>query len=425
MYCESLEARDIHANRIKVEDEGQRREVEKTSKRRTHLLNAISEAEKVNAQTEQLEVPLTRADKAIQEACMEEGSFNAPMLVAWLQQHHQEEPTTLNGLKFLMKHLSTGEGCFLMLRHGVLNAIIKIHQFYKNQPPIQLHVVNVVRQLLDCNYTRSMVVANLTVLRMCFQIMHTHMNSASHVESAAMCITQCSRAETNRLVILDMHILAYMINFCKRFSTNAVLMRATLMLMVWLSTDQERLEYVCGLHGVNTALQCMKRHPSNAKVISPAILFLSRAVQNHPPSMELLLKKKGAAQVIEALKLVFNDAALQLEGLKLLQTISKTSEGWMQITAAHAGWQSICQGTMQGDALIHELPGAFRNPGTKPKMNTFCYFIGLLLSELNFIVLCTFTCINCYYYYTNVFCRLEYWRYPILTLIGQTEAGSR
>lgn len=50
-------------------------------------------------------------------------------------------------------------------------------------------------------------------------------------------------------------------------------------------------------------------------------------------------------------------------GLKLLQTISRTSEGWKQISAVHAGWQSITAGTVRGDALVHDLPGEFNNPG--------------------------------------------------------------
>lgn len=338
-------------------------------------MNHILEAERSN--TEVMNIPLTREEKAIEEACTEEGSFNAPMLVAWLQKHHHEEPTTLNGLRFLYKHLSTGEGCFLMLRHGVLHAIIKIHEFYRNQPPIQLLVATVVKQLLDCNFTRSAVVSNVSVLTMCFTIAHNHMNSASHVEAACKCITQCARSERCRVAIIEHHMVPYMINFCKKFSKNPHILRATLMLLFWLTTNQERLEYVCEVHGVNTALQCMKRHPSNAKVLSPAILFLARAAQNHPFSMALLLKKNAASLVIEALKLVHSDDAVQLEGLKLLQIISRTSEGWKQISAVPAGWQSISQGTVQGDALVHDLPGTFNNPGE------LCVCVFLFSSEHN------------------------------------------
>jgi hypothetical protein len=59
----------------------------------------------------------------------------------------------------------------------------------------------------------------------------------------------------------------------------------------------------------------------------------------------------------------YSDASIQLEGLKLLQIIAKTSQGWKQISAVNAGWQSICQGTLAGDALVHSLPGEFQNPG--------------------------------------------------------------
>lgn len=38
-------------------------------------------------------------------------------------------------------------------------------------------------------------------------------------------------------------------------------------------------------------------------------------------------------------------------------------QGWKQITETRGGWQSLCQGTTLGDALVHELPGHFNNPG--------------------------------------------------------------
>mmetsp|Transcript_31144 Transcript_31144/g.52069 ORF Transcript_31144/g.52069 Transcript_31144/m.52069 type:complete len:533 (-) Transcript_31144:92-1690(-) len=367
MYCDSEEAREEYESRLQREDDALLEEQNQTSKRRKDLMKSLKIAEKVN--NEKLVIKLTREELAIEEACKEEGSFNAPMLVAWLLKHHQEDPTTLNGLKYLLKHLETGEGCFLMLRHGALQAVMKIHAYFTNDPPIQLLVIKVVRQLLDCNYTRSLVLdeANngaTNLLHMCFKIAHHHMNSASHVEVAAHCITQTARSEVCRQAIQRLNIIAYMINFCKRFSKNPKIIRPTLMLMLWFSTNQPRLEYVCTfLKGVHATLQCMRRHPSRPGVVSPGILFLARAAQNHPESMELILKKNAAALVIESLKVVYNNDAIQLQGLKLLQIIAKTSIGWKQIGAVHAGWQTICQGTMQGDALVHELPGAFQNPG--------------------------------------------------------------
>ena len=35
---------------------------------------------------------------------------------------------------------------------------------------------------------------------------------------------------------------------------------------------------------------------------------------------------------------------LQLEGLKMIQTLSKTAEGWKQISDTRGGWQALTQG---------------------------------------------------------------------------------
>jgi len=79
--------------------------------------------------------------------------------------------------------------------------------------------------------------------------------------------------------------------------------------------------------------------------------------------METILKMRASELIIGALIVMHDQAEIQLEGLKLLQLISKTSKGWQQISEVDAGWQTICQGTVKGDALIHKLPGSFHNPG--------------------------------------------------------------
>ena len=54
---------------------------------------------------------------------------------------------------------------------------------------------------------------------------------------------------------------------------------------------------------------------------------------------------------------------MQLEALKLLQMMSRTTEGWQQISSIKGGGQAILQGTAQGNALVHDLPGSLNNPG--------------------------------------------------------------
>jgi len=117
MYCESLEAREEYKARLQLEDERRDEEIVKISKRKNDLLKHINEAQQQQQQQLDfiLQTKLTREEEAIREACSEEGSFNAPMLVAWLLKHCDEEPTAVNGLTFLLKHLESGDGCFLMV----------------------------------------------------------------------------------------------------------------------------------------------------------------------------------------------------------------------------------------------------------------------------------------------------------------------
>ena len=53
-----------------------------------------------------------------------------------------------------------------------------------------------------------------------------------------------------------------------------------------------------------------------------------RAVTNYPPALKLILTRNLAvANIINSLKVIIDDEALQLDTLKLIQIIAKTSEG--------------------------------------------------------------------------------------------------
>ena len=107
----------------------------------------------------------------------------------------------------------------------------------------------------------------------------------------------------------------------------------------------------------------MKRHTNEFKVVSPAIQFISRAAKHYAPAVAYMLKNKAINIIVDALKATYADEMFQLEALRLLQMLSRTTEGWNQISSIKGGWQAICQGTAAGDALVHDLPGALNNPG--------------------------------------------------------------
>jgi hypothetical protein len=93
------------------------------------------------------------------------------------------------------------------------------------------------------------------------------------------------------------------------------------------------------------------------------MLLLTRIAAIHLPAADYIVQKKAIPLVINALRALYSNELLQVEGLKMLRALSKSAEGWKQISEMKGGWQAITQGTAVGDALIHELPGSFNNPG--------------------------------------------------------------
>ena len=56
--------------------------------------------------------------------------------------------------------------------------------------------------------------------------------------------------------------------------------------------------------------------------------------------------------IIYLAKEYYDRSLEQFEYLNILGT----SEGWKQISDVNAGWQGMVAGTMEGDALLHDLP---------------------------------------------------------------------
>ncbi len=361
LYCDSKEARAA----IKLAfAASSRTQEELRAYRDAKLAGPKAQWDSLKGTSGLVEDVQSAEDIAMESAAKTDSNFNAPMLSSWLYKNVHEEPTVISGMAFLQQHLESAEGCELMLKHEIVGAIDKIHNFYKEHPPLQLQCGMALRQLLDCNYPRGRIVANTTALRIAFKIAHVHMNSNSHVQQAMCCISQCARSEVCRTHILRTRMYAYVVHWCKRFNNSGAILKPALRFFNWVATDNARIVELCTKgEVVPVILRVMKKNMSNSGVLGSGMLFLTRASACHPAAMSTILRMKATPMVIRALSALYADENLQLEGLKMIQTISKTAEGWRQITETKGGWQSITQGTDIGNALVHDLPGLLHNPG--------------------------------------------------------------
>ena len=157
------------------------------------------------------------------------------------------------------------------MRNGLVSAFIRIHALYKKQASIQLLLLRGLRQLLDCNYTRSHVIQDLSIVEICFTIAYLHMHSIQHIELASHCITQCIRNEACIKIVLSHAMVGYLITFCQKYSKSVLLIRSTLKLFTWMSTNQSRLDYVCDLKAVQTTIHSIRRHRRCCEILGPGI----------------------------------------------------------------------------------------------------------------------------------------------------------
>ncbi len=363
LYCESLEHRANFQEMMEEEIRTEKDETKKTELNKRFLRSYISSQVPIDAP--ELIPKLTDEQIAMQAAHSTTAGFNVPMLVSWLNKHMKEEPTMLEGLAYVHHHLLAGDGCVLLHRHNLLDVVFKICKAYPQHFQMQLWIVRVLQQLLDCNFTRDAVLTKhgSDLLLIAHTTAHRFMHSAAHVEAASRCILQCSRVSTCAQIIFQQQILRYMLLYCKQYIRHVSILRSTISLCYWLASEHHSALTLYKYKILQFAVRCMRQHQRERSILAPAISLLARLAEVLPEAMETLLKLQVASLVVRAMQVVLNDSEVTLIALKLLQSISRTSEGFEQLNQINNAWQTIAQGTLLGDGLVHRLPGAFQNPG--------------------------------------------------------------
>ena len=428
---EKKQAYELDKKSRGVWDEDKEREKEKAALLKQQMESYDNMTEK--------ERDLLRDTRLVFQASNENNTFHAPILVSWLMKMFHEEPTMLQGLDFVLKHVQTGDGCALLVKHGIVDALKRIHYQHLTNPIMQLKIITIFRQLLDCNFTRNELIevhsnideeankafgaspaeqyakqaaaataakqaaaqaaaiatGSITshtgqgnasiasnesannhsttskqkietpreVVQICFTIAHRYSTSYEHVDQSCKCIMQTTRSEFCRNLLFKFQIIEYFLMFAKKFMNQPRFLRSLLRMCNWATTSKERLLILFKLKVLTFALSCMKRHVRVPDVTGPAIILIQRAVVMIPEALEEVLRLNIPGTMVEAMKMLIGENDVQLQALKLLKTISMTSEGWKQIESVRGGWQSITSGTLMGDALVHDLPGGFQNPG--------------------------------------------------------------
>jgi hypothetical protein len=358
IYCPSYEARDAYRNKLQ--------EIEEEKKRKEEYAEMVKEKRRMPWEKNSKPLSIQKEgveDVQLRQASEKGNAYNVLMLITWLVKNLPDEAITETGLKLMEVHSQVGDGCVQMYRHNVIDLLCKASEAYRQNSNIQLNILIIFQRLLECNYTRESIISTPKALNISFLIGHYYMSSVKHVEHATACVLQCARHEVCRKEILDKKYITYLFVYCKKYSRNHIIIRNIMKLLNWVTSTDDRLVSMYEIGGAKTVLKCMERHMERGEVLAPALLFLTRLSKVLPEALDYLIHKKAVSTVIKALRTLYDQEIIQLEALRMLKTLSQSPEGWKQISDTRGGWQSICQGTTQGNALVHDLKGSMHNPG--------------------------------------------------------------
>jgi hypothetical protein len=360
MYCESIEHRESWLRQADDEKVALAKLDEYRTKQNTRIKDKYESGE-IGAMKHSPKK--TYEDLALEKSNVFEDHINAPMVVSFMYKNLDQILTVSQGLDQIMKHVQKGQGCWLLLKNGLIPCLRALAVQWKDKSDIILFVLSIIRRMLECNMTRDEIIKDTEVLAFTFQLGHRHMSSLPHLEEAVACVMHCARAELCRQYIMDKKLPVYIIQYCKRFSRAPDLARPAVKTFNWVSDHPFRMRGVLEMGCLEAVVQLIKRHASNARVLGPALHFLTRASRTDKDVLEYLLKQNMVDSIVAVTSLLYDNDALQLEALKLVQQLAKSDEGYNQITRSRGAWQSLCAGTSKGSVLVHDLPGALHNPG--------------------------------------------------------------
>jgi hypothetical protein len=84
-------------------------------------------------------------------------------------------------------------GCRIFQKHSACETVVRAHNHYRTHVQIQQLCINIFKQLLDCNLTRNALIDDSPVLmKVCFNIGHLFMSSASHVDASCRYFANCA-----------------------------------------------------------------------------------------------------------------------------------------------------------------------------------------------------------------------------------------
>jgi hypothetical protein len=367
-----IEELRLKAEKIKEEQRQQALEAA-ASQQQQHVVVQSNTQQQSSPQKEEKEkqlyslttnAQLSSVTVAAQQAI--DSSFNAPMLISFLLRRYTEDPTVLNSLEFILSHLDSGQGCVLFTRHGVVPVLLRIAEHHTRHAKILLYVLQIFKQLLDCNYTRDMVLGELKekIVDLLFDITYLHMGSIDHVLFGARALMQCTREEVCRTRMMERQVIPYLLIMAKKYMhTYPTLINSVLRICLWFCVSVTNTQYLLEQKAIPYLIKFMKLHLRDRLVLIPAIALLRKFILVIPSTIDTILKHNIVSLVIKALEIIYDNEEIQLEALKFIQIISMTSKGWDQISSMKAAWQKICSGTEKGNVLVHDLPGAFQNPG--------------------------------------------------------------
>lgn len=198
---------------------------------------------------------------------------------------------------------------------------------------------------------------------MCLKIGEAFSASEEHAEQAAHCVRMCCCSVVCREVASSETSFLFMKRIVQRFCGNSRIVHDVLRYCNWASPRLEDLRRLFSFGALGLCIKCMSRHRGDALVLRPGMHFLCRSCSVLPAALAYVLKKRCVSLIVHASLVLAADEEFLEQALKLVREISQTQEGWAQLEEIPGGWQALCFGSVEGNALVHDLEGSFHNAG--------------------------------------------------------------
>ena len=266
------------------------------------------------------------------------------------------------GFEILKRLLDQRDAQKKCIQFGALSQILGGLKIHKDEYNIQLKGVTALRKYTDHGPTQEKAILSPEVTDIAITRLKMFRDKEAMVQEACEILKFTAKLRKNRVRVFEAGTITHITCAIVQYRDNEKILCAAMFLLETLATMAKGKEEILARGLVKIALSVMQQYRESEVVLSASMGMLLLACEDDR-GLAQMIHSNGVATTLDAMKHLVHKAELQQRGLEFMKKLASTAKGAKILDGIKGSWQWLAQGTEEGNALVHLLPGPLQSKG--------------------------------------------------------------